>query len=76
MRVRCVQVAVPESNVILVEGIYALYPTVQPFIDLRVAISGAAHPLAIHLPFPSCFSYKECVCIDHGVCLLAFHANL
>jgi len=36
-------VAVPESNVILVEGIYALYPTVQPFIDLRVAISGGVH---------------------------------
>eukprot|EP00238_Polyblepharides_amylifera_P011406 CAMPEP_0196574628 /NCGR_PEP_ID=MMETSP1081-20130531/4306_1 /TAXON_ID=36882 /ORGANISM="Pyramimonas amylifera, Strain CCMP720" /LENGTH=682 /DNA_ID=CAMNT_0041892715 /DNA_START=62 /DNA_END=2110 /DNA_ORIENTATION=+ len=36
-------VRAPESQVILIEGMYALYPKVRPYIDLRVAISGGVH---------------------------------
>ena len=42
-RVGTKTVACPESNVIVVEGIYALSDKLRPLQDLRVSISGGVH---------------------------------
>jgi len=38
-----VTVEVPESRIIIVEGIYALSHRLAPLLDLRVAITGGIH---------------------------------
>ena len=42
-RVGTKTVPCPESNVILVEGIYALSDKLRPLQDLRVSVSGGVH---------------------------------
>ena len=36
-------VEVPESRVVILEGIYALHQRVRPLLDLRVSITGGVH---------------------------------
>jgi len=36
-------VAVPESRVVIIEGIYALSSRVRPLLDLRVSVTGGVH---------------------------------
>ncbi|KAL4857135.1 Uridine-cytidine kinase C [Chlorella vulgaris] len=42
-RVGYQEVAVPESRVVVVEGIYALNVRLRPLLDLRVSITGGVH---------------------------------
>eukprot|EP00775_Hariotina_reticulata_P011482 gene11482-11626_t len=42
-RVGHVTVPVPESRVVVIEGIYALSERLQPLLDLRVSIAGGVH---------------------------------
>lgn len=36
-------IEVPESRVVILEGIYALSPNLRPLLDLRVSITGGVH---------------------------------
>lgn len=36
-------IAVPESNVVVVEGLYALAPQILPLLDVTIAINGGVH---------------------------------
>lgn len=42
-RVGCQTVQVPESRVVILEGIYALNHKLRPMLDLRVSITGGVH---------------------------------
>lgn len=36
-------VDVPSSNIVIVEGIYALSEKLRPYLDLRVSVTGGVH---------------------------------